>query len=162
MTIQIAEYKDEYKNDIAELISHIQQNEYGIPITLADQPDLFTIPQFYQGGKGNFWVALHEKKVVGTTAVQDIGHDQLALKKVFVETDYRGKAFGTAALLLDKAIHWARNQEVKEILLGTTEQFKAAHRFYEKNGFKEIQPEDLPPHFPVLKVDSIFYSLKIK
>ena len=44
------------------------------------------------------------------------------------------------------------------ILLGTTEKFLAAQRFYEKNGFTEIQKDALPPKFPVMTVDVKFYK----
>jgi N-acetylglutamate synthase-like GNAT family acetyltransferase len=50
---------------------------------------------------------------------------------------------------------------VKEIYLGTTDKFRAAHRFYEKNGFNEIAEYNLPGNFPVMEVDTKFYQLKL-
>ena len=47
---------------------------------------------------------------------------------------------------------------IKEVYLGTTPQFLAAHRFYEKNGFISIALKDLPEDFPVLQVDKKFYK----
>jgi hypothetical protein len=35
---------------------------------------------------------------------------------------------------------------------------KAAHRFYEKNGFKQISKQDLPDDFPLMPVDNVFYK----
>ena len=35
-----------YTNEIIELITHIQQKEFNIPITERDQPDLFIIEEF--------------------------------------------------------------------------------------------------------------------
>ena len=52
-------------------------------------------------------------------------------------------------------------KRLPEIYLGTTDKFLAAHRFYEKNGFKRIQPELLPTQFPKMKVDSRFYRLML-
>jgi RimJ/RimL family protein N-acetyltransferase len=43
------------------------------------------------------------------------------------------------------------------VLLGTTERFHAAHRFYERNGFKRIAVIDLPATFPRMAVDTRFY-----
>ncbi|MBM7691232.1 N-acetylglutamate synthase-like GNAT family acetyltransferase [Peribacillus deserti] len=156
--IEIAEYQSSYQARVVELITHIQQEEYNIPIKLHDQPDLFSIEKVYQSGIGNFWVALHNSRVVGTIALEDIGNDLAALKKLFVEPDYRGKNFGTAAHLLHTVLGWARSHSIKEIILGTTDQFEAAHRFYEKNGFLKIKESELPPGFPKLKVDSRFYK----
>ena len=45
----------------------------------------------------------------------------------------------------------------RPILLGTTEQFQAAHRFYEKHGFTPVPQDDLPPHFPRMRLDTRFY-----
>ena len=45
MTIEI--YTQKYKQDIAQLILDIQNNEFNVPVTLADQPDLLDIENFY-------------------------------------------------------------------------------------------------------------------
>lgn len=37
----------------------------------------------------------------------------------------------------------------------------AAHRFYEKNGFRELARSELPERFPVMAVDSKFYGLSL-
>jgi hypothetical protein len=47
---------------------------------------------------------------------------------------------------------------VREIYLGTTARFLPAHRFYEKNGFREITRSELAERFPVIAVDTKFYS----
>lgn len=47
---------------VIDLILQIQQQEYNISITKDDQPDLFTIEEYYQTANGNFWVALYDKK----------------------------------------------------------------------------------------------------
>jgi hypothetical protein len=49
-------------------------------------------------------------------------------------------------------------QGLWEVYLGTTEKFFAAHRFYEKNGFREIAQTKLPASFPIMTVDTKFYS----
>ena len=50
---------------------------------------------------------------------------------------------------------------VDKIYLGTTEFFKAAYRFYERNGYLEISMSELPADFPIMKIDTIFF-VKIK
>jgi GNAT superfamily N-acetyltransferase len=146
---------------VAALIIPIQREEFGIPITLADQPDLTDIPGFYQRGAGNFWVALHENSVVGTIALLDIGNDQGALRKMFVAPAFRGREHGTARHLLDALLAWAQAHAVRDVYLGTTEKFLAAHRFYEKHGFQEIARTKLPAGFPVMAVDTRFYTRPI-
>ncbi len=84
-----------------------------------------------------------------------------ALRKMFVAPDWRGGEKGVARALLAAALSWARSKGVSTIYLGTTAQFTAAHRFYEKNGFVEVPKESLPPSFPVMAVDSRFYRYNI-
>ncbi len=160
--IAIKPYSEIYKNQIIQLILKIQTEEFGIPISIKDQPDLERITQFYQKGCGNFWVALDDDRVVGTVALIDIGEGQTALRKMFVDNDYRGKDKGVAKVLLDVLIAWCNLKKVHEIYLGTTSAYLAAHRFYEKNGFHEISKEALPKAFPVMQVDTKFYKYLTK
>ena len=155
--MKIREYQLEDQQGVFDLILPIQQQEFGIAITKEDQPDLSQVSSFYQTGKGNFWVAEDNGLVVGTIALIDIGAGQGALRKMFVHKDYRG-ARQTAKKLLETLLHWAKEQGLREIYLGTTDKFLAAHRFYEKNGFIEVAKKQLPPSFPVMKVDSRFYQ----
>src|SRR6185295_3159345 len=147
----------EHATPVAALILPIQREEFGIPITLADQPDLADIRGFYQRGAGNFWIAQYAGNVVGTIALLDIGNAQGALRKMFVAPAFRGREHGTAKLLLDELLAWSRARGLKDVYLGTTAKFLAAHRFYEKHGFREVARADLPASFPVMSVDTKFY-----
>jgi GNAT superfamily N-acetyltransferase len=157
----IDSYKEKYKREIAELILNIQQNEFHIPVTIDDQPDLLDIGIFYCKGNGNFWIALNNDKVIGTIAQIDIGNNQSALRKMFVDEVYRGKEHSVAQSLLDTLIMWCREKGTREIYLGTIDIMKAAHKFYTKNGFVEIEKHQLPGSFPVMKVDNKFFKLTI-
>lgn len=154
----VKEYSKEYQDQVVDLIFQIQQQEYNIPITKEDQPDLFSIEKFYQTGNGNFWIALYEDEVVGTISLLDIGNAQVALRKMFVAKEFRGSKMNTASLLLHNLKKWATEKSITEVYLGTTPQFLAAHKFYEKNGFTSVDVQDLPENFPVLQVDKKFYK----
>ncbi|WP_207652681.1 GNAT family N-acetyltransferase [Desulfosporosinus sp. FKA] len=143
------------------MILKIQQKEYNIPITEEDQPDLANIPAFYQKNNGNFWIGLDDNMVVGSIALKNIGDKKAVLRKMFVMQEYRGKEWGVAKGLLLNLLDWARQHHFKEIYLGTTPQFLAAHRFYEKNGFREISQKSLPSNFPVMEVDKKFYCYEL-
>lgn len=144
---------------VIDVILPIQNQEFGIPISEQQQPDLHDIPQFYQRGTGDFWIARCDGKVVGTLGLKDIGNAQAALRKMFVSAPYRGRDYGVAALLLKGLLQHAQAEKVKDVFLGTTDKFLAAHRFYEKNGFQEIPVSALPEAFPLMAVDSKFYRL---
>ena len=83
--IRIIPYESTFQDEVVDLIVHIQQKEYNVPITKEEQPDLLEIETFYQRNHGNFWVAIYDGKVVGTVALLDIGNHQVALRKMFVK-----------------------------------------------------------------------------
>jgi GNAT superfamily N-acetyltransferase len=158
--VRIVAFQPEHAGAVAALVLAIQCEEFGLDINLARQPDLADIPGFYRQGAGQFWVALDGGAVVGTVALKDIGGGLAALRKMFVAPTHRGGA-GTAARLLDTALAWARRHGLRAVLLGTTERFLAAHRFYEKHGFAPVARESLPPGFPLMAVDTRFYRLDL-
>src|SRR5215211_5227533 len=96
----IKPYSDNYQFRVIDLILSIQKDEFLIPIDLEKQPDLKTIGGFYQTNNGNFWIALAEENVIGTIALLDIGNGQGALRKMFVNKNYRGKEFRIGQKLL--------------------------------------------------------------
>lgn len=159
--VNIDTYTADDKKGVADLILSIQNVEFGIPISLEDQPDLNAIPGFYQTNNGNFWVAKTDNKIIGTISLLDIGDQKGALRKMFVDQNYRGKHFSVGQKLLDTLFNWARSKEFTEIFLGTTEKFTRAQKFYEKNGFVEIAKTALPKTFPVMEVDIKFYRFLV-
>jgi N-acetylglutamate synthase-like GNAT family acetyltransferase len=160
-SVRIRTYRDDDREGVVAVILPIQQGEFGIPITAADQPDLADVAGFYQTGTGEFWVAEIDREIVGTVALKDMGNDQAALRKMFVAQAVRGKSGGVSGKLLDALLKHARQSGLTDIFLGTTDKFLAAHRFYEKNGFVEVAKSSLPAAFPVMAVDSKFYQLSL-
>lgn len=159
--IDILPFAPQHAAGVVALVLPIQQTEFGIPIDLEAQPDLQDIPGFFQWGKGNFWVALDGADIVGTVALLDIGEQQAALRKMFVKASHRGKELGIAKRLLDTLFAWSRQASLRDVFLGTTDKYLAAHRFYEKHGFSEITRTELPANFPIMAVDSKFYRHEV-
>ena len=160
--LEISAFRPELQQQVVDLILAIQREEFGMAISAEQQPDLMRIPSFYQVGDGNFWVARSGDEVVGTLSLLDIGSHQGALRKMFVQRDFRGSGSGTAQRLLETLIGWCTARGVREIYLGTTPHFHAAHRFYEKNGFHEIAKTALPQRFPIMEVDTKFYQRRVE
>jgi GNAT superfamily N-acetyltransferase len=154
---EIREFTSADTGGVVSVILPIQQDEFGIPVTLEAQPDLIDITGFYRRGAGNFWVADAQGRIVGTIGLLDIGNNQAALRKMFVVREFRGSGHGVAQRLLDTVLEWSKSRGIVEIFLGTTAKFLAAHRFYEKNRFAEIPKSNLPLNFPIMAVDSKFY-----
>ncbi|MCJ2165903.1 MULTISPECIES: GNAT family N-acetyltransferase [unclassified Pseudodesulfovibrio] len=153
----ITAYADHDTDAIVELITGIQIGEFGVATSAEKQPDLRDIPGFYQQGAGNFWLAFEGDELVGTIALKDVGDGVCALRKMFVKKEYRGKERGVAVALMQTLLSWARSNGVREIYLGTVDIYHAAHRFYEKNGFTEVSPGQVPESVPFMEVDVKFY-----
>jgi MarR family transcriptional regulator, negative regulator of the multidrug operon emrRAB len=158
--IEIGAYRPGDEAGIGRLISGIQREEFGMSVTLDDQPDLADIPGFYFSGNGGFWTARADGRIIGTIALKDIGGNESALRKMFVEGGWRGRERGVAARLLRTLLDHAVSRSVRRIYLGTTPHFTAAHRFYAKSGFTEIAKSALPASFPIMSVDTRFFMIE--
>ena len=160
--IHIQPYTARYQEQVIALILHIQQVEYRVPVTLADQPDLLSIESVYQSGKGNFWVALTAAgEVAGTIALLDTGQRFITIRKMFVKAEYRGRQWGTASLLYEQLETWAIQHGFESLWLGTFDRLHAALRFYEKKGFRPVEKDQLPEGFPLMAVDNRFFAKQL-
>lgn len=153
----VRSFRPSDQSQVIDLVLGIQREEFGIAISAEEQPDLRDVPAHYAASGGNFWVAEEAGAVVGTVGLLSVGAGDLALRKMFVAPGHRGT--GVAAALLAACLAWARDAGFSRVLLGTTDQFKAAHRFYEKAGFAQIPVAELPAHFPRMRLDTRFYGL---
>jgi N-acetylglutamate synthase-like GNAT family acetyltransferase len=68
---------------------------------------------------------------------------------------------GVGATVLRACREQAAAAGMSDVLLSTTAQFLAAHRFYEKSGFSRIPPEALPTHFPRMRLNTRFYRYRL-
>jgi GNAT superfamily N-acetyltransferase len=166
-----------YCQRIIDLILPIQQIEFGVPITIEAQPDLLDIEGSYIHPGGGFWGAMsgpnpaganpagsnpsHDDSILGSIALMSVGHNAGVIRKMFVRKEFRGKHLSIAQRLLDTLITHCRSHGIHDIYLGTVDQMKAAHRFYERNGFRAIEMETLPSYFPRMKTDNLFYHLHL-
>ncbi|SDI33503.1 GNAT family N-acetyltransferase [Mucilaginibacter sp. P25] len=157
----ISSLNNTYCQQIIDIILPIQQIEFNVPITLEAQPDLFDIETNYHQTGGDFWGAIYNKQLVGTIALIAFDNNSAAIRKMFVLKEYRGKELGIAQLLLNNLIDYCKQNNIAHIYLGTVEMLKAAHRFYEKNGFTHLAKQDLPESFPLMAADTIFYELHL-
>lgn len=158
----IQPFEEKYQPEVIGLIERIQVEEFNISIEEAQRKELQSISHSFQKNKGNYWIALLDGKVIGTIAVIDIGHSSFELRDVFLDKKYRSQKTEFAKKLLNTVFDWAKEHEVDTIYLGTTLAFKAAHRFYEKHGFREISREDMPSYCQPMDCDEKFYCLDLK
>ena len=126
-------YKDQVRTVIGTTLADISVlDREDLPI---DDPDLEKIDEIYSG-KGRFWVALEDDRVVGTVAIRDLGDNVATLNRMFVLVDQHGSGVGQR--LFDEAMGFAQEQGFTKVVLNTHELMGRAHHFYEKNGFVRI------------------------
>ena len=113
-------------DDVPGHISGIYQ-EYGLIFDPDFEDDLFDIPGHYRSG--GFWVAASEGALVGTVAVMPQGGARL-LRRMYVKPEYRKT--GLASILLKRA---ASEGPWRDTWLWSDVRFRAAHRFYQREGF---------------------------
>lgn len=161
MLIKIKEVDKRYTDQITDLISNIQQNEFNISISIEDQPDLLAIEDYYISNGGFFFGAFIDDELVGTIALVKFDDHSGAIRKMFVKKEFRGKELNIAQKLFDVLIDQCCTNSIENVLLGTVSVLKAAQRFYERNGFGKIEKSQLPDKFPRMSADNVFYSINL-
>lgn len=153
-------YEEQYKNEIVDLILYVQNSEFQLNIAIDEQSDILDIPKHYLANGGNFWVALNEEgKVIGSIGLQRLANDTCILKKFFIYKEYRGKGYSDG--LFHAFIQYAKSRGVKTVILDTPSIAARSHRFYEKNGFKEISKASLPVPYVYPDRNSLLYALNL-
>lgn len=154
-SIKIVRFRNKHQEEINTMMLTIA-NEFDENIF---SPNSVPIRRVAHTMGNQFWVTLHDKEVIGTIGIMRMNAQSADLKSLFVYKEYRGSV--VASLLLNRLLAYARERSIRAIYVGTMLQFKAAQRFYEKNGFKEIKEEDLPAEFNRNPLDGIFYRMEL-
>ena len=150
----IINYQSAHQNEIDNMMKEIAA-EFNEPIGLPLQ----NVPHYLKILPNPYWVAFSSNKLAGTAGIAVMLNGYVALRRMFVKKEFRGKTISAA--LLQKAINWAKENKAIFIYLGTMAQFKAAQKFYEKHGFEKILQSELPGDFPLNPIDTVFYKLSI-
>lgn len=154
--ITITPFEKQYESQVIDLIIPIQK-EFGVEVTLKDQPDLLRIQEEYIETGGNFWIALADNQVVGTIALVKLENGNGAIKKMFSAPAFRGeKQLGKQ--LLDTLIAYCKVQGYKALYLGTVNVLVAAQKFYKKHGFVECSKAEMPKDYHIMEVDNVFFK----
>lgn len=158
----IGSYVSSLQSQIVDLILHIQNVEYGVNISLDEQPDLLDIEACYFGSGGGFWVAQDNAgRVVGTIALQRYEKNVAVLKKFFVSEAFRGSATGCAMDLFTTLIAFASAQGIETIVLDTPALAVRSHAFYKRNGFRQIDADELPVEYEYVQRNSLLFRLDL-
>jgi GNAT superfamily N-acetyltransferase len=152
---------NDHCQQILDVILPIQQIEFNLPITAEAQTDLLNIEVHYHQTGGCFWGAKLDDELIGTIALIATENNAGTIRKMFVKKEYRGKAKGTAQLLLNTLINYTKEAGITDLYLGTVDVLKTAHRFYERNGFEQRKSEEMPSCFRRMGGENVYYHLHL-
>ncbi len=155
--VNIRTFSSSDSDSVNELIRGIQRTEFGFTVDDFPQPELLDIENVYIASGGNFWVACLDDALVGTAAMLDLGAGIAKLGRMFVHPAYRGKPWSIAQRLLDTAMDWATSKGFKQVCFETTPEPCAAHYFYRRNEFIEVNSTDFPPEYKLCPYPSRYF-----
>jgi N-acetylglutamate synthase-like GNAT family acetyltransferase len=90
----------------------------------------------HAGSGASLWVAEREGKIVGAIGMTDEGGGVARLRWFIVAPDARRT--GVATRLLESALGWAREQELRRVVLFTIGVLIDAARLYRRAGFRKL------------------------
>ena len=103
--------------------------------------DLADMHNAYSRSGSAAWVALAtDGTVAGTTAVAETDAGSLKLKRLYVDTSWRGAGLGTT--LLEVAHNWAIGNGFQHLVLTTTDRMCDAQRLYTSHGYSRSHTEE--------------------
>lgn len=150
--VKIIRYNNSYSEQISQFINESMNIFINRPYKI--RKDIIHIEDYYLKNGGCFWCAVDIKtdKIIGTIAFEkqnDIG----ILKRFYVSGDYQNLGIG---LRLYKMLedHIINNTDIKTLYLACGRVLEKAHKFYLKNGWKQI--EKLPIEMHVADDDDFF------
>lgn len=149
------------RKQIVSMVSDIQKNEFLIPITKDINAGILKAEnEYYYHNSYNFWYAVNDEgKILGSIGLKKINEQCGEIKKFFVVVEYRSK--GVAQKLMNTLLKAASKHQFEALILGTTDKFHAAHKFYAKCGFVPIGKQELPREFETNPFDSLFFRKRI-
>ncbi len=138
---------------VMKLIKTILESEFGKEASVYPQIDLYDLEVSYGGERDCFFVAEMNGQLVGTVGIKEEDEKVALLRRVFVDTKYRGKGYGLR--LLDKAVEFCKKKSYKKISFQGTSRMAMALALCRKRGFQETD------RVPMEEFEIIRYSLRL-
>lgn len=155
MTVEIGAFRAEHARQFSELNREWLES-YNL-MEPAEEEQLANPQKHFLDRGGQIFVALHGGLVIGTCAIIPRGDEEVELAKLTVSSEFRGQ--GIARRLVERCIAYAREQNVRRVVLESNSQLRVALRLYESLGFRfrpvpEIRKYEVADVCMVLDLDS--------
>lgn len=136
---------NDYNFDINNFINQSMHEFIGRPYK--NREDVLNIQDYYLKNNGNFWIAydVNNYEILGTIALEN-RKNYAILKRFYVRSNYQN--YGIGQMLYNTLENYIVNEtNVNKIYLACGNILSKAHKFYNKNGFKQIEKLDIEMHF---------------
>lgn len=134
-------FKEDDSAAVKDLILDILTKEYPFDRSAYSDSDLYNLRLAYNGPRDSFFVLESEGKIIGTVGIKEDSKDTALLRRLFVESKYRGKGYG--ALLMAEATKFCKENEYSSLVFRTTNRMNQAIELCQKKGFKKTEEADL-------------------
>ena len=128
---------------ILELVTAILSKEFPADQAAYTADDLEKLMETYRGPSETFLVAEEDRRIVGTCGVKAEGAQKAILRRLFVDSGYRGRGVGTQ--LLQEALAFCRSKGFREVVIRTSGRMERAIRLCRSQGFEEDGQWSLGP-----------------
>ena len=139
--MKVRKLQQEDSEAVKDLILAVLTKEYPFDKSAYSDSDLYDLAGTYSGPRDNFFVLEDNGKIVGTVGVKEDSERIALLRRLFVDSHYRGKGYG--ALLISEAIRFCKEKEYSSMVFRTTNRMTQAIELCKKNGFKKAEEVDL-------------------
>lgn len=143
--ISIILYNDVYKNEICNFVNESMHKFIHRPYKRRE--DVENINDYYFKKGGIFFLAIdvNTNKIIGSIALE-ARYSYGILKRFYVDSNYQNKGVGQRLFACLEAFIVC-NTSYREIYLTCGNILETAHRFYNRNGFKQINKPDIDLHY---------------
>lgn len=142
LKVSILTYQDQYAKDFSDLNYEWLKKYFVIE---PHDTEMLENPKSYIIDKGGeILFAKIDETIVGTLALIKIEDDYFELAKMAVTEKYKGYKIGHQ--LMEATITYARNRNIKRLMLESNRKLKPALHLYKKFGFKEITIDANSPY----------------
>jgi len=131
--ITIRRFQEGDEAQVQGLISGIMNQEFKEDKQAYPTQDLENIPKHYGMIGDAFFVALDDKKIIGTVAVKKEDDRVALLRRLFVAKAYRNRKIGLK--LIDRALQFCHEVGYDEIVFRTTSRMVRAVEACQSKGF---------------------------
>lgn len=142
-TIKYIKYENKYLEEINNFINESMHKFINRPYKV--RTDVANIKEHYIKNGGNFWIAIdvNFNKIIGTIGLEKRG-DIGIVKRFYIQEEYQNKRIGTNLYqILEK---YSKDTNIKTLYLTCGNVLEKAHRFYKKNGYKQIDKMEIDMH----------------